>query len=430
LTNALYKAAQQFNFNKIALLLGQGVEDERAFLSDLDDLLSDENVDAPKIKAKFKRAGRPCGSNNQALFELYELLLQKGHSIPDSSTRKCVARVVAGADPVHYERAVALMKICIQQDMLSWGSSEWAKEVVAERPSAGQGMLSLGPNSNSLFAEAFGAAASAGNAGMLRLLNENIPDTLKEHRCVWVDISLPTNKAAQGGHIDCLEYLFDIMPESQWKKHNSYTSAYTPPITLAALNGHKPAVEWLFGRGADIHEIGSREDEGGILVRTLDHCKDETMVPFLISLGANPNLETKGPNALHMAIWRDREKSIPVLLEHGCSIDYRDQGQRTPFILAAQVGNAAAAKMFLDAGAELEAQDCQGKTAMNWACSNDRLDVFHLLRERHAAMDTPDQKRQTPFDNAKGSVKAWVEAGHYDAHTAPAPNSTGRGPRF
>lgn len=429
LTDALYKSAEKFNFNRVGILLDMGLEDERAFLGDHGDLLDEYNPDTPKILAQLERAGKPCANKNQALFELYEFLIHKGHSIPDSSTRNCVARVVAGADPIHHERALALMGTLLEQNMLSWASSQWAKDIIAERPESGRGILSVGPSSNSLFAEAFGYAAGAGNLGMLRLLNENIPKELLENRCAWVDISLPTSKAAAGGHTDCLEYLFDLMPEDQWKKFVPYTLVYHPTIMVAATHKQPQTVQWLLDRGHDINEMSDKR-EGHILVESIDQRVPTDQVLFLLDKGANPNAIVKGPNALHMAIWRERKELITPLLEHGCSITHRDAGGRTPLILAAQTNEWETVGALIAAGSELNEQDDNGMTALHWACGNDRLEAFLILQEHGARFDISNKENKYPVDIAKGRIKALLEAAHYDANTGPASNTLGRSARL
>ena len=99
-----------------------------------------------------------------------------------------------------------------------------------------------------------------------------------------------------------------------------------------------------------------------------------------------------------------------------------------PLVKAGMVGMAEAIAPLVKAGANLEAVDTQGKTAMHWACGNDRVETVEELRRAGARMDAVDLEGNTPLSRAKGKVRAMLQQENLEqAIPVPANRAT---PRF
>jgi len=162
----------------------------------------------------------------------------------------------------------------------------------------------------------------------------------------------------------------------------------------AAFHGHWRLCEFLIARGADVNRVLPDTGESPLhaALCTADRkAHDFLVLKVLLRNGANPNCVT-----LQGA-------------ETGCFMrDCRTKGER-PLHRAAAFGTEETIRMLLEAGAELEAQDMNGDTALSWASwylrpdsilrllcygtfrvwSNRRTMAEYLLGEAHAGPDRP-----------------------------------------
>lgn len=94
-------------------------------------------------------------------------------------------------------------------------------------------------------------------------------------------------------------------------------------------------------------------------------------VQLLIDAGADVNLLARGTRPLHEAVQGDWESptSVSVLLSCGAEVDARDEQGQTALIIAAQHGSVECVRLLLEAGANLNLKDNRGKTALDHALS-------------------------------------------------------------
>ena len=224
-------------------------------------------------------------------------------------------------------------------------------------------------------------------------------------------------------------------------KDETQQSAYL----IAASEGHLELLELTLSRGADVDDKDGWNGTGLIRAAERGHA---LVVGRLLRAGIErDHVNRIGYQAVHEAVWlgRDEERyveTVRVLVAGGVQLDRpstqegltplrmaRHRGHprleavlraapvpptRSPdaaLLDAAARGAADAVAGALRAGADLEARDERGRTALLLAATHDRVDVARLLVAMGADPDALDDQHDTPWlvTGVTGSV-AMLEA--------------------
>ena len=106
---------------------------------------------------------------------------------------------------------------------------------------------------------------------------------------------------------------------------------------------------------------------------------DEAMVRLLAAKGAKMDATKKQAGPLHYAVLRRRPEMVKLMLSLGAQIDAIDDRGSTALMLAAKNGQIEVVRYLLSKGADKSLQDNNGITAVEHARQQGHLDIVSLL---------------------------------------------------
>jgi ankyrin repeat protein len=270
----------------------------------------------------------------------------------------------------------------------------------------------------------------------------------KEPREKWMPLGglTPLLFAARQGCVDCARVLLKAGAEINAADPNNIT-----PMLLALINGHYDVAAFLLDRGADPN-LGDETGRTPLYAVVDDHTMPESNLPApreidnkltsmdviqsLLAHGANVNAQLKkqapyrtkvdrgadtmlttGATPLLRAAKAGDAEVIQTLLAKGADPKLATKFGITPLMAAAGLGTKeedttgrkkteaeaiASIKLCLDAGADVNAIDNQGDTALHGAAQKGFDQVVRFLADRGAKLDIKDKKGRTPLDAANG----------------------------
>ena len=178
-------------------------------------------------------------------------------------------------------------------------------------------------------------------------------------------------KAAKAWDVAAVGGLLDENPD--WSTYTDrggrtalhYTAARDTRKTQDAPERAVELADMLVARGADIdavHEIPDDDETFPARPVWYAYARGANMplVRHLLARGANPN------SCLWATAWNDDTDATALFLKHGAVPDERFDGE-TPFLYAYRLKRFAAAEILLAHGADVDAPDADGNTALHLA---------------------------------------------------------------
>jgi ankyrin repeat protein len=174
-------------------------------------------------------------------------------------------------------------------------------------------------------------------------------------------------------------------------------------LPAAAAAGATAAVERLLELG---YAVDTQDRQGATALLHACGAGHREIAARLLEAGADPALATlNGMIPLAAAVGARRDALVGLLLEHQVPTDQRLPGDATALMIAAALGYPEIAEQLLDAGAEVNAVDARGHSALHAAAQfgfahNDSLRarrLFDALLKRGAEVNRPDQEGKTPL---------------------------------
>ncbi|KAI5808430.1 hypothetical protein BZA77DRAFT_329781 [Pyronema omphalodes] len=221
--------------------------------------------------------------------------------------------------------------------------------------------------------------------------------------------------AAWGGHSDVVKLLLE-QDGIEVDKVDDYDRT---PLSLAAHAGHTSVVKLLL-------------EEGRIDVNTTNHCLD---MPLSLAAGEGHTevvrllLEQDSVDVNNANAWGDAPLSLPALkghsevlklfLQHGATVDTRDNYGRTPLSLAAQYHRIESVNILLKASANINATDERhGRTPLMWSfCDphDNESKNYHNLNILKAFLSRPGVNINSKANDGSTALSTAVEYGLHEA---------------
>jgi ankyrin repeat protein len=180
-----------------------------------------------------------------------------------------------------------------------------------------------------------------------------------------------------------------------WMKRS--TMALSLLLILAALaqsqdvfdllrKGDVPAVKELIEKSPQLVE--ARDGDGNTLLHYAAYGTSADLIHYLIDKGARVDLAgAQAQTPLHIAASNDRLEIVEALLKRGASLETRDGYGRTVLILCARErGQAPTGRVLIDAGADVNAVDKFGSSALELAAWRGKTEFIDLLLEKGAKL--------------------------------------------
>jgi ankyrin repeat protein len=270
----------------------------------------------------------------------------------------------------------------------------------------------------------------------------------KEPREKWMPLGglTPLHFAARQGCLAGAEVLVKADAQINAVNPNGFS-----PILLAIINGHYDVAAYLVEQGADANiadEVGRTPLYAAVDMHTLpdsnlpwpsdlnNDINSLSLMRILLEHGANVNAQLKkqqpyrskvdrgadtvlgtGTTPLLRAAKAGDTEAMKVLLAKGADAKITTKFGITPVMAAAGLGTKeedttgrkkteeqaiGAIKLCLDAGADVNAVDGQGDTALHGAAQKGYDQVVQFLADHGAKLDVKDKKGRTPLDAANG----------------------------
>jgi ankyrin repeat protein/beta-lactamase regulating signal transducer with metallopeptidase domain/Tol biopolymer transport system component len=148
----------------------------------------------------------------------------------------------------------------------------------------------------------------------------------------------------------------------------------TTPLLRAVQAGDRELVELILSKGAD----AKAKDKGGwTALHSAVGTGHQEIAELLIAKGADVNAKTSGGQTpLDVAFLRNQPALVKMLAAKGSEI--------STLAVAARIGDLARVKTLLERGADINAQDNSGRTALHYAAQDGLKEVVEVLLAKGA----------------------------------------------
>jgi len=186
-----------------------------------------------------------------------------------------------------------------------------------------------------------------------------------------------------------------------WSRPNR--SLRADDLPAAAAVGALPTVHRLLELG---FAVDTQDDQGATALLRACGAGHREIAAALLDAGANSSLAARsGVTPLAAAVAARREALVGLLLEHKVAIDQRLPNDTTALMVAAAMGHPEIVEALLDGGADVNAVDAGGRSALHAAAQfgfehNDSLRarrLFDGLLKRGADINQADSEGKTPL---------------------------------
>jgi ankyrin repeat protein len=187
------------------------------------------------------------------------------------------------------------------------------------------------------------------------------------------------HELAQKGDLDGIKALIEKDPELVDARDQDGRTA----LHWACRGVHLDVVKYLVEKGANV----DAEDANRVVpLHSLATRNNAQGIAILVDKGANVDAVSYGGNtALHYAGMSDAANAVEILMAAGADLEIKEDYGRTPLILCARErGGPKTIKLFLEGGADVDARDKFGASALDLAAWRGKKEVVDLLLDAGA----------------------------------------------
>jgi ankyrin repeat protein len=207
--------------------------------------------------------------------------------------------------------------------------------------------------------------------------------------------------AARRGNLDVMRLLLARGAEP------AAAAAETTELLRIAYGEHPEIRPVLVDAGINLKSSGAP----GAPLATFPSVSDAGLVRELLDGGVSPNPRGRFPSVGTAAL-DGYVETVRALLDHGADPNARGQHEVTPLMMAAGAPRAdpAMVELLVQQGADIEARDGNGRTALDWALLQGETPVASLLRAAGARSPAPPLPAPAPVSRPRSPRAAVTEA--------------------
>ncbi len=238
------------------------------------------------------------------------------------------------------------------------------------------------------------------------LLADAIPEDMQKPRPPKPSTDTALHVAARHGRTEIARLLVEHGARVDAVNVNRRTALHE-----ACIRGNLELAEFLIASGTDVN---AQSANGSHLNATINHhfsAQHMPLVELLLKHGADVNLgSSSGWTPLHRALFYGRTRNnvslAEILIRHGADVNLIPHSGASGTLLrhVASYGNAAIARMLIDAGADVN-YSLKGTSFLHRAARHGHAEVVELLLARGANPLALDGKGNTPLGLTEEHVK-------------------------
>jgi ankyrin repeat protein len=200
----------------------------------------------------------------------------------------------------------------------------------------------------------------------------------------------PLMVAADGGHAPVVQLLIDSGADTNAGRDDGATA-----LMIASWQGYT-SVARILAQGKATIDLSNSRGQTALMYGSENGKTD--IVRYLLEEGASVNMTANdGTQPLMFASLNGHVEIVSMLIDHGAGINHPNSHGQTPLMA---VKGPACARILLDAGADPDARDVEGNTALMYAVDRDETEVARLLLAAGADVNAVPKNGYTPLMRA------------------------------